>query len=187
MEHCQHSMTYDEIRELLAHNPCAFDMNDANSDLKHRTKRDDNHASTSNVYALQSTINDHRTIMNDHRTMINYLMNNTVNSTQFNQYYAEQHATTAPIWKSWRDVSLLILIFICFCAIIYVVVSHIHPLDILTSILLRRHENKQRQQDETKSDKPTSRHNNNKDSQAFMMSTIEREHTRYHRDSISSQ
>jgi len=138
-------MTYEEVHNLLTHSPCAFDIK--NDQLKLRSKRSDdtNDASTNNVYALQSTINDHRTIIDDHRKMINYLMNNTINITQLNQHYTEQHTNTTPIWKSWRDVSLLLLIFISFCAIIVFLVIRFHPIDILTSILLRRHQNKQNQ------------------------------------------
>jgi hypothetical protein len=53
-------MTYEEIHYLFAHSPCASNLKETNLSILLRTKRDDNTASTSNVYALQSTINDHR-------------------------------------------------------------------------------------------------------------------------------
>ncbi len=134
------------MRYILDHSQCALDANYVNHSIqKVRTKRNDDIASTSNVYALQSTINDHRTIIDDHHNIINYLMNNTVNITHLNNYYAEQHKNSTPIWSSWRDISLLLLIFICFCIIIYHLVIRLHPVDMLTSILLRRYQNNQQQ------------------------------------------
>ncbi|CAF0858928.1 unnamed protein product [Adineta steineri] len=64
------------MQHLLAQGPC----------IGNRTKRtNDNQASfTNHIYALQSTINDHR-------KMVFYLMNNTIKMTEFEQYYAEQH------------------------------------------------------------------------------------------------
>jgi hypothetical protein len=155
-----------------------------------RTKREDNPSSISHVYALQSTINDHRTIIDDHRKMINYIMNNTINITQLNDYYAEQHTKTLPIWKSWRDISLLLLIFICFCILIYILAKRFHPLEALTSVLLRRHQNKQQQQlqPQTKinNEKKGPIHYNHKDLQLPIVSTVQRDYVRYTHDSNSS-
>ncbi|CAF1450840.1 unnamed protein product [Adineta steineri] len=131
---CQRSLTYEEIKQLLAQGPC----------IEYRTKRqNDNQASSTNhIYALQSTINDQRKFIHDHHRLIFHLMNTTMNVTQLEQYYAEQHSKIKPHWKSWRDISLLLLIAICIEIAIYFVISRVHLLDILTSCLLRRHQHK---------------------------------------------
>lgn len=134
---CQRSLTYEEVQDLLAHSPCAMDVHEENGT---RVKRDQNSDSSSHVFALQATMNDHRTIIDDHRTMINYLMNNSVNVTQLSQHFAEQHSKSGPIWRSWRDVSLVFLAIICVSMLIYLLVIHIRPLELLTSFLLRRHQ-----------------------------------------------
>ena len=138
---CQQTITYEEIFEILVHTQCTSSTN-------HRLRRsnddDQTVASTNNIYALQSTINDHRTMIDDHRKMIHYLINNTVNVTHLNQYYADQHASTRPIWRSWRDLCLLLLIFIFLLLIIIFVIKRVKPMDRLTAILLRRHEQKQK-------------------------------------------
>jgi hypothetical protein len=85
-------------------------------------------------------------MIDDHRKMIHYLMNNTVNVTQFNQYYTDQHARTTPIWTSWRDVSLLLLIFICFGVIVCLLIKRLRLLDFITTILIRRQQQQQQLQ-----------------------------------------
>src|SRR5207302_473959 len=107
-------------------------------------------SNSQHIYALQSTINDHRTIIDDHRKMINYLMNNTINITQLNDYYTDQHSKLTPLWTSWRDISLLLLIFIYLCTIIYILVRRFRPLDVLTSVLLRRRQNKQQEKQQNR-------------------------------------
>ena len=185
IQECRRAMTYNEIHQLLTRSPCA-----SNSNRKMRTKREDNPSSISHVYALQSTINDHRTIIDDHRKMINYLMNNTINITQLNDYYAEQHSKATPVWTSWRDISLLLLVFICVCTLIYILAKRFHPLEALTSILLRRHQNKQQQQGKSQmkvnNNEKGSMHYNPKDLQLPTVSTVQRDYMRYTHDSNSS-
>lgn len=141
MSQCEQTLTYKQILQILEQNACA-------SFAMQRVRRDGSDdqtvASTNNIYALQSTINDHRTMIDDHRKMIHYLINNTVNVTHLNQYYADQHASTRPIWRSWRDLCLLLLIFIFLSLIIIFVIKRVKPMDRLTAILLRRHEQKQK-------------------------------------------
>ena len=140
---CHRLLTYNEMVDLLANSPCA--PTHYNSRIQRAATGEDGMApaSTNNIYALQSTINDHRTMIDDHRTMIHYLMNNTVNITHLNQYYANQHASTTPIWSSWRDLSLVLMVFISFIVIVGLLFKRLHLLDRLTSFLLRRQENKQ--------------------------------------------
>lgn len=132
---CQRVVTYEEIQQLLVDSPCAVDVN--------RIKRASDTGSSNHIYALKSTVNDHRTIIDDHRTMINYLMNNTVNITQLDQHFAEQHMKRRPIWTSWRDISLLFLVFIVMSLLIYFLVITLKPLEILTRFFVRRHQMKQ--------------------------------------------
>lgn len=141
---CEHMLTYDEVFEILVHTTCA-----PNATIE-RIRRSDGYdeqtvASTNNIYALQSTINDHRTMIDDHRKMIHYLINNTVNVTHLNQYYADQHARSSPIWHSWRDLLLIILVFIGCCCILGFIIKQFHVLDRLTTILLRRREHKHKE------------------------------------------
>jgi len=141
---CQRTLTYKQILELLENNAC---QSIVLQQRQRRTPDDDNKddqtiASTNNIYALQTTVNDHRVMIDDHRKMIHYLINNTVNITHLNQYYADQHARMKPVWKSWRDVCLLILLFICFSIIIIIICKRVHILDHLTKFLIRRHQNR---------------------------------------------
>ena len=133
---CQRLLSYEEVQELLAHSPCAVDIE--------RVKREGDTGSSNHIYALKSVVNDHRTIIDDHRTMINYLMNNTVNITQLDQHFAEQHMQRRPIWNSWRDVSLLFLLLIVISMLIYLLVVQLKPLEILTAFFVRRHQTHQR-------------------------------------------
>lgn len=180
--------------QLLTHSPCALDMLNksisSNNESKVREKRDDTHATTSHVFALQSTINDHRTIIDDHRKMIHYLMNNTVNITQLNNYYTEQHIKTKPHWKSWRDVLLLLLMVILVCAFIYLFASRLQPLDALTSLFVRRHQTKLQQRTESLNKKPKARHDH-QDIQVSIVpttpvATVRQDYLRYIRNSDSS-
>lgn len=133
---CRRVLNYEQIQDLLAHSPCALDQQ------HRRLKRNGNTDSSGHIYALKATVDDHRTIIDDHRTMINYLMNNTINVTQMQQYMVEQHSRGGPIWKSWRDVSLILLIIICLAMAIYILFLQFRPLERLTSMLVRRHEEK---------------------------------------------
>jgi hypothetical protein len=132
---CHQPISYDEIRKLLAEGECP-------SDMKVRSKRDGDTVATSNTYAVQATTIDHRKIMDDHRRIMNYLFNDTVNVTQFYQYYAEQHSSTTPIWNSWRDITSVGVLIVGLGALIYALIIWGKPLERLTSFVLRRHEKK---------------------------------------------
>ena len=139
---CHRSIAVDEFWQLLENDsPCA-----ASCIIIDRSKRSDGSdtASTNHIYALQSTINDHRTMIDDHRRMIRFIMNTTVNITQFNGFFKEHLAQTLPIWKSWRDLSILLLVALAIGSILYLCIVYLHPLDLLTQMFVRRHEKKQR-------------------------------------------
>lgn len=143
---CQEKITYEEIIEILQHASCEAPTTKQIRERRADGTNDDQAvASTNNIYALQTTVNDHRVMIDDHRKMIHYLMNNTVNVTHLNQYYADQHARSAPIWHSWRDVSLVLLIFICFGILVCFLIKRLRLLDLLTSMLVRRQQQRQPQ------------------------------------------
>lgn len=76
--------------------------------------------------------------------MINYLMNNTMDVTQLDQHFAEQHMKRRPIWNSWRDLSWILLLSIVMSMIIYLLVVQLKPLEILTAFFVRPHQTHQR-------------------------------------------
>lgn len=148
---CPQTLTYEEILQLLKHHSCASSTkNIGDSLISHRKRRaestgdDQTVASTNHIYALQSTINDHRTMIDDHRKMIYYLMNNTVNVTHLSQHYSTEHVRTAPIWRSWRDVSLLLLLSLGSVILIGLLVNRLRLLDLLTTFLVRRQHHQKR-------------------------------------------
>ena len=166
----------------MAHRPCAMDVKQKSNEPEVRGKRTDDTASSNHIFALQSTINDHRTVIDDHRRMINYLINNTVNITHLNEYYAEKHSNTSPLWKSWRDVLLLLLVFICLGLMVYLLVIRFRPFHLLTSAIIRQHENKQQRQQQKQNKIVPQKHPlPNLDSP--IIATIARDHLRYHHDS----
>ncbi|CAF3876490.1 unnamed protein product [Rotaria sordida] len=103
--HCQRHMTLREIQILLKLHPCA---SIAKTIYSGRMKREVN-AGSVDVYSLQSTINDHR-------TMINYLINNSINATYVAGAISDHHTKSFPILTSWRDIIdlFLIIVFIGF-------------------------------------------------------------------------
>ncbi|CAF1545288.1 unnamed protein product, partial [Rotaria sordida] len=98
-------MTLREIQILLKLHPCA---SIAKTIYSGRMKREVN-AGSVDVYSLQSTINDHR-------TMINYLINNSINATYVAGAISDHHTKSFPILTSWRDIIdlFLIIVFIGF-------------------------------------------------------------------------
>jgi short subunit dehydrogenase-like uncharacterized protein len=63
------------------------------------------HAGSVDINALQTTINDHR-------SMINYLINNTINTTVMSNAIMDHHTNTLPILASWRDwIDVMIVLF----------------------------------------------------------------------------
>lgn len=95
-ETCYHRMTYNEIIVSLNKTPCVVLIDQS---TEHREKRDTTSGNV-DVYALQSTINNHR-------SMINYLTNNTVNFTVMSEAIYDHHTRTGPIFTSCRDITLL--------------------------------------------------------------------------------
>jgi hypothetical protein len=132
----QKPMTLDEVKDLLAKSECILEGKCRSKDAAER-------AVSNNIYALQKKVNEHRKMIDDDRHMIQYLVNNTISITQFNRYYAEQYSNSKPIWKSWRDVSLVAFLIIGLIGLVYILVIWSKALNRLTMVLLRRQEKKE--------------------------------------------
>ena len=132
----QKPMTFDDVKDLLAKSDCILNGSCRPKDAAER-------AVANNIYALEKKVNEHRKMIDDDRHMIQYLVNNTISIAQFNRYYVEQYSSSKPIWKSWRDVSLVVFLIIGLIAMLYVLVSWSNALNLLATVLLRRHEKKE--------------------------------------------
>ena len=108
---CQRTMTLKQILILLKQQPCAQIIE--KQENRQRKKRNTD-AGNVDIHALQTTINDHR-------TMINYLINNSINATFVADAISNHHSKTGPILSSWRDlidictVTLFIGFFVYYC------------------------------------------------------------------------
>ena len=97
---CPYNMTWSEIMALLQQKPCVIIETHEHSIGKRDIITNDH----IDMKALQATINDHRTI-------INYLVNNTVNTTVLQSAILDHHTNTFPILTSWRDwIDLLLIV-----------------------------------------------------------------------------
>ncbi|CAF1516289.1 unnamed protein product [Adineta steineri] len=110
---CQRTMTLKQIVILLTKQPCAQIIE--KEDQRQVNKRNTD-AGNVDIHALQTTINDHR-------TMINYLINNSINATYVSDAITNHHSKTGPILNSWRDIidlctvtlSVGFIIYYCIC------------------------------------------------------------------------
>ena len=95
-QYCEIFLTYNKMARLLSRNTCqTFDIPKANQNNHPRNKRQV-HAGDFDIKAIQTTVNDHR-------TMIEYLFNNSINETILaNALY--DHSRTTPSITSWRDL-----------------------------------------------------------------------------------
>jgi uncharacterized coiled-coil protein SlyX len=116
----RHARAWEEMRQILARTfaPPTWVIEPNNRSTSNKSA-----ATANRLDALNSTINEHRIMINDHQRMISYLISNTVNISHLNQYYAEQHSKIAPHWRSWRDLSLLVLMATGACLLIYLIVN----------------------------------------------------------------
>lgn len=105
---CNRTMTLKQILELLNQHPCHSILLQVNQHV-HKRNTD---AGNLNVHALQTTINDHR-------TMINYLINNSINATFVADAISSHHSKTGPILSSWRDIIDICTVFLLLGFIIY--------------------------------------------------------------------
>jgi len=117
-QYCQQNMTYGQIVALLSKTRCSsikektpVDINNNNNNNNNRHKRDVN-AGTNDIRALQTTVNDHR-------SMIEYLINNSINATFVSEAINHYHNSTAPTLTSWRDLVDLLFIALVLLALLY--------------------------------------------------------------------
>jgi hypothetical protein len=110
-------MTYTEVVELLLRSSCQLIDATSETDKNNRKKRDVA-GDTTNVHALVSTINDHR-------TMIEYLINNTMNTTYVTQAITNHHSRTGPILSSWRDLVDLLFLGLVVIILLYVLLCRV--------------------------------------------------------------
>mgnify|MGYP001096358022 CR=1 FL=1 len=116
------------------------------------------------VNAIQTTINDHRTLIEDNRLMINNIINNPINNTNLQQIISYHYATQTPIWNSWRDVALIFVTTIIIIQIICICVSQIKlkPCDYAVSRILDRHVTRESQKQRQSIRSPSTDHINNR-------------------------
>lgn len=105
---CRRTMTLQQILELLKHHSCHSILLQVNQHV-HKRNTD---AGNLDVHALQTTINDHR-------TMINYLINNSINATYVADAISNHHSKTGPIFSSWRDIIDICTVLLLLGFIIY--------------------------------------------------------------------
>lgn len=100
---CRSQITWMEMNEILKLHPCVLLQRELSS--VHRQRREHRRPEIDggqiDIKALQTTINDHR-------TMINYLVNNSINATYISTAFKDHHIETGPLWKSWRDILIIL-------------------------------------------------------------------------------
>ena len=99
------------MARLLSRNTCqTFDIPKANQNNHPRNKRQ-MHAGDFDIKAIQTTVNDHR-------TMIEYLLNNSINETILaNALY--DYSRTTPSITSWRHLIAIVCIGLLFTILLY--------------------------------------------------------------------
>ncbi|CAF2782327.1 unnamed protein product [Rotaria sp. Silwood2] len=108
-QECRQQMTFQQMKDILRQHPCAFENNIGI--YLSRTRRDVD-PNKIDIKAIHATVNDHR-------TMINYLINNSVNTTMLGEAILDHHSKAGPILSSWRDIFHLLFIIILIGFVVY--------------------------------------------------------------------
>ncbi|CAF1413895.1 unnamed protein product [Rotaria sordida] len=118
-QECRRQMTLQQMKDILKQHPCAFENNIEIYLLRTRRDVDPNKI---DIKAIHATVNDHR-------TMINYLINNSVNTTMLGDAILDHHKKTGPILSSWRDIFhlLFIIIFVGFILYFFICRTGLFP------------------------------------------------------------
>jgi hypothetical protein len=145
MSICSHSMTLAQIIHLLQQQPCAIIETMSNQRDKRQV-----HAGSVDINALQTTINDHR-------TMINYLINNTINTTVMSNAIMDHHSNTLPILASWRDWIDVMIVLLMIGYIIYRLITRFgsRSCDSIVVLVSKRVADQMKQEQQHKSTLPT--------------------------------
>lgn len=108
-----------------------------------RQKRDN--VGTMDIKAIQTTINDHKTMIEDNRVMIFNIINSSINTNNIKEAVTSHYTNAPPMWSSWRDSALvfvttvIMIQVISFCAF-YV---KLKPCDLIISRILKRYDTRQ--------------------------------------------
>ncbi|CAF3770392.1 unnamed protein product, partial [Rotaria sp. Silwood1] len=111
-QECRRQMSFQQMKDLLKQHPCAFENSIG---IYHSRIRRDVDPNTIDIKAIHATVNDHR-------TMINYLINNSVNTTMLGEAILDHHRKAGPILSSWRDIFHVLFIIILIGFIVYVLI-----------------------------------------------------------------
>lgn len=113
-EECRQNITYKEMKTILEYQPCVYVPDNNNSNNDRRVKR--------SVHP-ENKINTINRILNEHRVMINYLLNTSINATLMKYAIYYHHHYTGPSWRSWRDVTNVICLWVLFGSLLYMLLT----------------------------------------------------------------
>jgi len=105
---CRDTVSLQQIIQFLKEQPCVKIIEQNG----HQIVKRNTDAGNMDIHALQTTINDHR-------TMINYLINNSINASFVSDAILDHHSKTGPIFSSWRDIFNVFTILLLFGFVIY--------------------------------------------------------------------
>lgn len=135
----QHSKHADQIIGIKKRS-MRFSPNTTTRKL--RQKR--NNVDTMDIKAIQTTINDHKTMIEDNRVMIYNVINSSINTNNIKEAVVNHYTNAPPIWSSWRDCALILVTIVTVIQIISFCTYHVQlkPCDFIISRILQRYENR---------------------------------------------
>jgi hypothetical protein len=108
---CHRPMTHAQVVELLQQQPCVV----KSKQQSRIGKRDTQTTGTVDIHALQTTVNDHH-------TLINYIINNSLNTSILAEAINRHNAKRPPILSEWRDSVDMACIAFIVGALIYLLI-----------------------------------------------------------------
>jgi hypothetical protein len=109
----ERSLTLDEIREILFQHPC---ISSVQRQKRQQRKPSSEDHTENRINAIHGTINEHRSI-------INYLINNSVNTTFVQEAITSYYTSKMPNLSSWRDLSHILILTIFIGVSLYFLIS----------------------------------------------------------------
>ncbi|CAF2856223.1 unnamed protein product [Rotaria sp. Silwood2] len=110
---CENHMTFDEMKKFLKEHSCLFMEIECNS-IGRRYKRW-GESTNNKINAIHATIHEQR-------NMINFLFNNSINTTILTNTISDHHSKKGPQLTSRRDIIDLILVALVVLYIIYLII-----------------------------------------------------------------
>ena len=108
---CHRPVTQSQVVELLQQQPCVL-----KSKQPIRVgKRDVHNTGTVDIHALQTTVNDHH-------TLINYIINNSLNTSFLAEAVNRHNAKRPPMLSEWRDCVDMACIAFIVGALLYLLI-----------------------------------------------------------------